>query len=159
DLFGALPWFLEALRLESDPTRAAMHRLRLTTTLEHCPKLLQWWRHDDVVADVGFSPDGRWMASGSRDKTARVWNAETGEAVPPPLLHPIGVNGLSFSPEGRCLLTRSSVRQNQYTETPISPAGQVKVWSLPAGELLFTLAHAGFVHSAEFSRDGARILT
>src|SRR5207249_126804 len=150
DLFGALPWFVEALRLEKDPARASMHQLRLTTTLDQCPKLLQWWRHDDEVPDVAISLDGRWVASGSRDKTARVWDAETGEAVCPPLVHPIGVNGLSFSLDGRRLLTRSSIRPDQYTETPVNPAGQVKVWSLPSGELLFTLAHTGFVHSAEF---------
>ena len=29
--------------------------------------------HDDFVNSVAFSPDGKYVVSGSRDKTARVW--------------------------------------------------------------------------------------
>src|SRR5436190_467984 len=29
--------------------------------------------HDDAVASVTFSPDGRWLATGSGDRTVRVW--------------------------------------------------------------------------------------
>jgi WD40 repeat protein len=32
--------------------------------------------------------DGQLAVTASRDKTARVWNAETGEAVTPPMKHP-----------------------------------------------------------------------
>ena len=34
--------------------------------------------HDDQVTSVAFSPDGKCIATGSRDKTIRVWDAETG---------------------------------------------------------------------------------
>ena len=51
--------------------------------------------HDDIVTAVAFSPEcdsppeapaercGRWVVSGSYDKTARVWEAATGRGGRP----------------------------------------------------------------------------
>ena len=38
-------------------------------------------RHTEWVTSVAFSPDGKTLATGSRDKTARVWDAATGEVL------------------------------------------------------------------------------
>ena len=37
--------------------------------------------HSDAVSSVALSPDGRRIASGSQDKTVKIWNAETGAEV------------------------------------------------------------------------------
>ena len=35
--------------------------------------------HNDTIWSVCFSPDGKQMASGSSDKTVKIWNASSGE--------------------------------------------------------------------------------
>ena len=40
--------------------------------------LLQMRGHTDSVDCVAYSPDGKWIASGSSDYTVRVWNAASG---------------------------------------------------------------------------------
>src|SRR5205807_9901064 len=57
------------------------------------------------VWDAAFSPDGRLVVTASADKTARVWDAATGEPVTPPLKHGAEVTRASFSPDGRRLFT------------------------------------------------------
>ena len=56
--------------------------------------------HSEYVNSVAFSPDGKTLATGSRDKTVRLWNIETGEQ------RVIGkhdnfVSCVAFSPDGR----------------------------------------------------------
>ena len=37
--------------------------------------------HTNVVTSVGFSPDGKFIVSGSSDNTVRVWDANNGVEV------------------------------------------------------------------------------
>lgn len=37
--------------------------------------------HDDFINDLAFSSDGRWLATASRDGTARMWRVNLGELV------------------------------------------------------------------------------
>ena len=37
--------------------------------------------HTSLIQQVAVSPDGRYVATSSRDKTAKVWDAETGSLV------------------------------------------------------------------------------
>ena len=61
--------------------------------------------HGKSVNVLAFSPDGRWIATGSNDMTAMVWDSETGQPVGKPLPHEDFVNALGFSPDGKLLAT------------------------------------------------------
>ena len=54
-----------------------------------------------------WSPDGRRILTGSDDKSAKVWDAETGKELFPLKGHSREVTSVAWSPDGRHLLTGS----------------------------------------------------
>jgi tricorn protease-like protein len=94
-----------------------------------------------------FSPDGRRILSVSADKTARLWNVETGEQIGLPLTGHTGVvSGAAFSSDGRRIVTAS------WDKT-------VRLWDTDARGSIALLAHPDRVMSVAFSPDGRRIVT
>jgi WD40 repeat protein len=63
--------------------------------------------HGDAVFPIAFSPDGQMLATGSADKTARLWEVATGEEIAVLRGHENDVGSVAFSPDGRMLATGS----------------------------------------------------
>jgi len=90
--------------------------------------------HEQGLTAVAFAPDGRTLASASRDQTARLWDAETGALLHTLYGHENGIWSLTFTPDSANLITSSM------DET-------IRLWDVASGKLLHTLHH---------HKDGAR---
>jgi len=163
----------------------------LCAPMRHDPSVvrgeLTWTSNKPLQAC--FSPDGRLVATGSVDGTARIWDARTGEPRTDPLVHPDWVGSVRFSPDGRWLATacRDGVVRlwNSDDGEPFGPTfrngscantvefspdgtlivaacatGVAQVWEVKSGAAKGKpLRHSELVKMAEFSVDGQRILT
>ena len=154
DLLGALPEFLEALQVEPpDWNRRKVHLTRIHATLDRSPRLLFEFRHDSAVRHVAFSHDGRYAATASDDKTARLWYLTTDEPESSPMLHDRQVKFVEFSADNSKLLTIGGDRFN-------SRKGQVQVWDAKTSNPLWApLEHVGSVQEALWTPDARRIVT
>ncbi len=63
--------------------------------------------HTDSVISAAFSGDGKWLVTGSRDNTARVWEVATGKQVLLLSGNKSPVEAVAFSPDGTRVLTGS----------------------------------------------------
>ena len=66
-----------------------------------------WVSSGNWVLSVCFSPDGRRLASGSGDRTVRLWDVETGACVRTLEGHGGWVMSVCFSPDGRMVASSS----------------------------------------------------
>src|SRR4029450_9471543 len=86
-------------------------------------KLVTLVGHAGEVLAVAYSPDGRLVATGSADGTARVWNAGTGDPVQGLRPPRGGVFATRFSTDGTRLATLGADRA-------------VRVWDVRTGREL-----------------------
>lgn len=107
--------------------------------------------HTDIVTTLSLSRDKLWLASGSLDRTVRIWNVETSIDA----LCDTGNNAL------KCYLTLVG-HDNRVCDIVFSGDGAlvvsastdstVKIWSMETGDCLYTLSgHSSLVSSISIS--------
>ncbi|MCA9176373.1 MAG: hypothetical protein KDB14_17925 [Planctomycetales bacterium] len=67
--------------------------------------------HEGPVFGAEFSPDGRWLASASKDKTVRIWAVDDGKLVATLRGHRDEVKCIAFSPDGSWLASAGKDKQ------------------------------------------------
>ena len=101
--------------------------------------------HESLVASVAFSPDGQYIASGSYDKTVRLWNRQGDPIAPPFRGHEEPINSVAFSPDGQYIAS-ASLDQT------------VRLWDLQGQTIGQPFrGHEAVVYAVTFSPDGQYI--
>ena len=102
--------------------------------------------HKDSVACVAFANTGRLLASGSRDCTVRIWNADKSSC-------------LHLLEAGSCVESVAFSHDSCWVVAGLAN-GMVKIWDLDTDACVMDLqAHSDAVKSVDLSHDSKRLLT
>lgn len=119
--------------------------------------------HRDQVFCVAFTKDGQFLASGSSDRTVKVWDVSSGRVVremanpnlkpvpgDSPPAHPGFVHAVRFSGDGKTLLSAGTAPRN---------GGYLAAWDVSNGKpKAVAELPIGSIYALELLGDGGRLL-
>ncbi|KAG2125778.1 quinon protein alcohol dehydrogenase-like superfamily [Suillus clintonianus] len=159
--------------------------------LESGAQIGEDWRDEDVqeMLSMALSPNGKTVASGSRDRTVRLWNVETRKVIAKWTGHTRVVCTLCWSSDGKRVASGSwdgtariwDVKSDKTVLTiktghrwvyavmyspdnkKIATGGDeengVKIWDSKTGKLITTLQHNYIVYSLAWTSDGKKLIS
>lgn len=111
--------------------------------------------HTSFVNSVAWSPDGKRLATLSRDNSVKVWDAQSGQELFSLPVEVTIAGCVTFSPDGKRLATTNNPGFRSHSQ-----AGQIKLFDANTGNELMTLkGHTHFVKKILFSPDSQRIIS
>lgn len=142
---GSIEYLMKSFEFSPDGTNLATFYFGDTRLWDTKTAALRFKLKGSETSDATFSPDGKWLATASREKqsAAKIWNVETGElklALPPTGHKSVSV---VFNSTGTILATTNDKG--------------VVLWNPQTGELLTTLSEARY--PVAFSPDGRTMAT
>lgn len=100
--------------------------------------------HSEPVLALAWAPNGRYIASGSKDQTVQVWRAATGGKIFTHRAHTSGVVAAAWSPDSKRIASAEV-------------DGTVQIWDAATGSEVFTGKLSSRIYFVAWSPDGERI--
>ena len=145
--------------------------------------------HESPVFQLAFSPDGKYLISGAKDKTAIIWDVSKARLLHRLIGHSDAIYDVGFTPDSEravtasfdktlrlwnvakgTLITTMTGHTDRVRSLSVSPkdgsilsgdnAGEIRIWDGKSGRYLRTLARQKHrVYSISISPDGKEVLS
>ena len=126
-------------------TQGSSHLPRSLTPTWKCIRTIKG--HFSSINSLVFSPNGQILASGSADRTVKLWQLDRTIPCSSFSGHSSLIDALVFSPDGKILVSGSWDHQ-------------IKIWDLSTQECLHTLCqHSGWIHALAITPDGKILIS
>jgi transcription initiation factor TFIID subunit 5 len=138
----------------------AGHSSDVDVSTRKCPRLSE--THSKQC--VRFHPNSLYIATGSSDWTARLWDVQRGTSVRVFIGHQGIVSTLAFSPDGRYLATTGNpiptTLENLLNGSPLGEDLSINLWDLGSGRRIKKMTgHTASVYSLAFSAESSVLVS